>query len=93
MVSTLIAKPKKRKTKKQKSSFEKSNANAAKCRTKRFRDEVIKERGGAKGGFWERKSLSALCLDFDFVHIVNLYTVFLFFGNFCIAVTVSSGLL
>lgn len=63
-----------RKTKKQK-----SNANAAKCRTKRFRDEVIKERGGAKGGFWERKSLSALCLDFDFVHIVNLYTVFCFF--------------
>lgn len=38
-------KTEKRKTKKQKSSFKKSNANAAKCRTKRFRDEVIKERG------------------------------------------------
>lgn len=75
-------KTKKRKTKKQKSSFEKSNANAAKCRTKRFRDEVIKARGGAKGGFWERKSLSALCLNFDFVHIVNLYTVFFFFWEF-----------
>lgn len=68
-----------RKTKKRKTKKQKSNANTAKCRTKRFRDEVIKERGGAKGGFWERKSLSALCLDFDFVHIVNLYTVFCFF--------------
>lgn len=36
-------------------------------------------RGAEQGGFWERKSLSALCLDFDFVHIGNLYTVLIFF--------------
>lgn len=78
-----------RKTKKRKTKKQKSNANTAKCRTKRFRDEVIKARGGegrrreASGNGNRYQHFASISISYILlIYIQFSVFFFFFFGEF-----------